>query len=101
VRYAGDDPYGGASRLIEAQLERIDRARSDPLQVEGPLRGPFGVLGAFLHVEWFLRTRPEHRVTDALRAHAPDLVALADRVHLYEQRGAPLEEALQQFLSEV
>lgn len=101
VRYAGDDAYGGASRLIEAQLERIDRARGDPLEVEGPLPGPFGVLGAFLHVEWFLRTRPQHRVTEALRAHEPDLVALAGRVSLYERRGAPLEEALQHFFSEV
>ena len=101
VRYAGDDAYGGASRLIEAQLERIDRARSDPLEVEGPLPGPFGVLGAFLHVEWFLRTRPEHRVTEAFRAYAPGLVALADTVRLYDRRGAPLDEALQHFLSAV
>jgi tRNA(Arg) A34 adenosine deaminase TadA len=101
VRYAGDDSYGGAARLIEAQLERIDRARSDPLEVEGPLPGPFGVLGAFLHVEWFLRARPQHRVTEAFRACAPDLVALADRVRLYDRRGAPLEEALQHFLAEV
>lgn len=98
VRYAGDDVYAGASRLIEAQLERIDRARSDPLIVEGPLDGPFGVLGELLHVEWFVATRPKHRVTEAFRAQRPDLVALAERVRLYEHVGAPLDEALPRFL---
>ena len=101
VRYAGDDVYGGASRLIEAQLERIDRARSDPLIVEGPLRGPFGVLGELLHVDWFVGTRPEHRVTQAFREHRPDLVALSERVRLHEHVDAPLEETLPRFLAEL
>src|SRR5438046_413713 len=45
VRYAGADVYAGSARLIEAQLERTDRARTDPLDVAGPLDGPFGILG--------------------------------------------------------
>ncbi len=101
VRYAGGDAYGGAARLIEAQLERIDRARSDPLTVEGPLAGPFGTLGELLHIEWFVATRPEHRVTRAFREYRPELVALAERVRLHEHVGAPLEEALPLFLDEL
>src|SRR5712692_6148245 len=64
VRYAGNDIYAGASRLIEAQLERTDRVRRDPLTIEGPLEGPIGVFAELLHIEWFLVTRPQHRVTD-------------------------------------
>ncbi|SRR5712691_1218952 len=96
VRYAGNDVYAGASRLIEAQLERTDRVRRDPLTIEGPLEGPIGVFAELLHIEWFLVTRPQHRVTDLFRKHRPELVALAERLRLHEHTGAPLEEALPQ-----
>lgn len=101
VRYAGDDVYGGAARLIEAQIERADRARNDHMEVEGPLEGPFGVLAELLHVEWFLTTRPEHRVTQAFREHRPELVALAERVRLHKHAEASFEEALTQFFDQL
>ena len=101
VRYAGADVYAGSARLIEAQLERTDRARTDPLDVEGPLPGPFGVLGELLHVAWFVDNRPQHRVTDAFRERVPEVVALAERLRLQEQASAPLEEVLTRVLPEL
>ena len=97
VRYAGADVYAGSAKLIEAQLERTDRARHDPLPVEGPVEGPFGVLGELLHVAWFLHRRPQHRVTEIFRERCPDVVALAERALLDEHVGAPLEETLPSF----
>jgi tRNA(Arg) A34 adenosine deaminase TadA len=101
VRYAGSDTYAGAARLIEAQLERIDRARTDPLVVEGPLPGPFGVLGELLHVDFFVRTRPEHRVTETFRRDVPQLVELSERLDLWQYADRPLEEALPHFFDEL
>jgi tRNA(adenine34) deaminase len=98
VRFAGHDAYAGSARLIEGQLERLDRARADPLAVEGPLRGPFGMLGELLHIDWFVGMRPEHRVTLAFRERCPELVALAERVQLHEHVGETIEEALPRFL---
>ena len=97
VRYAGSDVYAGSARLIEAQLERTDRARNDPLAVDGPLDGPFGVLGELLHVAWFVQRRPQHRVAEIFRERCPELVRLAERARLDEHAGAPLEEALPSF----
>ena len=96
VRYAGSDIYAGSAHLIEAQLERTDRARSDPLAVDGPIPGPFGLFGEVLHIGWFVSNRPEHRVTTAFRERVPDLVAVAERLQLHEQAaaGAPLDEVL-------
>jgi hypothetical protein len=101
VRYAGSDVYAGSARLIESQLERTDRARTDPLDVQGPLRGPFGVLGELLHVAWFIGTRPQHRVTGAFRERVPELVALAERLRLEEHASAPLDEVLTRVLPEL
>jgi tRNA(adenine34) deaminase len=101
VRYAGSDVYAGSARLIEAQLERTDRARTDPLRVDGPLEGPFGVLGEFLHVAWFVANRPQHRVTDAFRERVPELVALAERLRLEEHASAPFDEVLTLVLPEL
>ena len=98
VKYAGHDVYAGSAKLIESQIERADRARSDPLPVEGPLEGPFGLLGELLHVSWFVERRPEHRVTSTFRQRCPEVVALAETLRLGERAGAPLEEALPPFL---
>jgi len=97
VRYAGADVYAGSAKLIEAQLERTDRSRNDPLSVDGPLDAPFGVLGELLHVAWFVQRRPRHRVTEIFRERCPELVELAERARLHEHAGAPLEEALPLF----
>jgi tRNA(adenine34) deaminase len=101
VRYAGSDVYAGSAHLIEAQLERADRARDDPLDVEGPLPGPFGLFGELLHVAWFVARRPEHRVTLAFRERVPDIVAIAERLRLDERTGAPLAAALPDVLDEL
>ena len=97
VRYAGSDVYAGSAKLIEAQIERTDRARSDPLLVRGPLEGAFGLLGELLHVAWFVDKRPEHRVTEVFRQRCPGVVALAEHACLHQHAGAPLEEALPSF----
>jgi tRNA(Arg) A34 adenosine deaminase TadA len=97
VRYAGDDVYAGASRLIEAQLERSDRGRRFPLAVEGPLDGPFGIFGELLHIDRFVHSLPDRPITQAFRERRPDLVALAERLRLDEHAGAPLEEVLLRF----
>jgi tRNA(adenine34) deaminase len=96
VRFAGSDVYAGSASLIESQLERADRARNDPLVVEGPLAGSFGLFGELLHVAWFVETRPRHRVTAAFRERCPEVVSLAERVRLRRYAGTPLEEALPQ-----
>jgi tRNA(adenine34) deaminase len=101
VRYAGSDVYAGSAQLIEAQLERTDRARDDPLEVDGPLPGPFGLFGELLHVAWFVGLRPQHRVTSSFRERVPDIVEIAERLRLHERTGAPLEQALPQILDEL
>lgn len=101
VRFAGSDVYAGSSRLLESQLERSDRGRGYPLRVEGPLDGPFGVLGELLHIAWFVAERPEYHVTDVFREGAPELVALAERIRLDQHAAAPLEEVLPLILPEL
>lgn len=101
VAFAATDVYGGASRMIEREIERTDSARSFPMAVEGPLAGPLAVFAELLHVEFFLRTRPDHPVSDTFRERRPELVTLAARLPLYELAGAPLAEALPQFVGEL
>jgi len=98
VAFAATDVYGGASRMIEREIERADSARSFPMAVDGPLEGPIAIFAEFLHVEFFLRTRPDHPVSESFRERRPELVALAERLALHELAGAPLDEALPHFL---
>jgi hypothetical protein len=93
---AGTIPVGA---VVTRDAEII--ARNDPLEVDGPLAGPFGLFGELLHIAWFVGLRPEHRVTRAFRERVPELVSVAERLRLHERAGAPLEEALPQILDEL
>lgn len=74
IRFAGIDPYGGASRFA-GNNRAIDRLR---FKVEGPLAGPFGLLAAALHVEFYLRRSPNGHVVKAYRDSEPGIVAVAE-----------------------
>jgi tRNA(adenine34) deaminase len=50
LRFAGRDPYGGASALVVDTLQ----ARRRPLAVAGPLPGLWGRFAELLHVRWLL-----------------------------------------------
>ena len=87
VTFAATDVYGGASKLIERQIEAADSARSFHMAVEGPLDGAArGVLRAAAHR--VLRRRcPNHHVCDTFRERRPELTALAERLRLHEHCG--------------
>lgn len=74
VRFAGIDPYAGASHFVGNNLA-MDRLR---FEVEGPLTGPFGLLAAALHVEFYLRRNPDGQVVKAYRDSEPGVVAVAE-----------------------
>src|SRR6266540_2823018 len=54
VAFAATDVYGGASQLIERQIEAADSARNFHMDVEGPLAGPLAVFSELLHVAFFV-----------------------------------------------
>ena len=93
VAFAATDVYGGASKLIERQIEAADSARNFHMEVDGPLAGPLGVLSELLHVQFFAGT-PDHHVFRTFRELRPDLVALGERLSLSERAGSPLEDVL-------
>ena len=94
VAYAATDVYGGASKLIERQIEAADSARAFPMAVEGPLEGPLAVFSELLHIAFFVARDPRHHVFDTFRERRPDLTALAERLQLQEVAGAPLDDVL-------
>jgi tRNA(adenine34) deaminase len=94
VVFGASDVYGGASKLIELQIEAADSYRRYPMTVEGPLDGPLAVFAELLHAEIFLRTRPDSDVSDVYRERRPELVVLAQRVHLHELPTDSLDEVL-------
>jgi tRNA(Arg) A34 adenosine deaminase TadA len=94
VAFAANDVYGGASKLIERQIEAADSARNFHMEVEGPADGPLATLSELLHLVFFLTSFPAHHVADVYRERRPELVALAGRLRLDEQAGAPLDEVL-------
>jgi len=94
VAYAATDVYGGASKLIERQIEAADSARAFPMAVEGPLDGPLAVFSELLHIAFFVARDPNHHVFDTFRERRPDLTALAERLQLQEVAGAPLDDVL-------
>jgi tRNA(adenine34) deaminase len=57
VVFAATDVYGGASKLIERQIEAADSARDFHMAVEGPLTGPPAVFSELLHVAFFVGGR--------------------------------------------
>jgi len=94
VAFAATDVYGGASKLIERQIEAADSARNFPMQVEGPLGGPLAVFSELLHVAFFADGPDDHPVSRTFRARRPHLVALARRVRLEEHAADPLDDVL-------
>ncbi len=98
IRYAGVDPYGGAAHL-GARNRSMERLRLD---IEGPLKGPFGLLAAALHVEFYSRRKPDGWVVRAYREVAP---AIADVAAALTASGAAEASAsgttLRVFLPEV
>src|SRR5919201_3202607 len=67
VVFAATDVYGGASKLIERQIEAADSARNFHMEVDGPLTGPPGVFSELLHVAFFVGVDPAHHVANTFR----------------------------------
>ena len=73
LRYAGADPYGGAvGKLLPSEDMRVH-----PLEVEGPLPGPIGLLPELLHLRHMLWRIPDSHVAALYRRSRPDLLDLA------------------------
>src|SRR5262249_43287131 len=94
VSFASSDVYGGASKLIERQIEAADSARSFHMDVDGPLEGPPAVFSELLQVAFFLDRDPAHHVLETFRERRPQVVALAERLEL-RHAAEPLEDVLQ------
>jgi tRNA(Arg) A34 adenosine deaminase TadA len=94
VVFAATDVYGGASKLIERQIEAADSARNFHMAVEGPLAGPVAVFSELLHVAFFLARYTGHHVTEIYRERRPELTALAERLRLHERTDASLDGVL-------
>ena len=101
VVFAATDVYGGASKLIERQIEAADSARNFHMKVEGPAPGRLATFAELLHLVFFLTRFRSHHVADVYRERRPELVALARRLRLDEQAGAPLDEVLQRIWGEL
>ncbi len=101
VAFAATDVYGGASKLIERQIEAADSAKDHHMAVEGPLSGPPAVFAELLHVAFFLARSPGHHVADTYRERRPELTALAERLDLHKDAGAPLDDVLPRIWGEL
>jgi tRNA(adenine34) deaminase len=101
VSFAASDVYGGASKLIERQIEAADSARDFHMEVEGPLEGPAGVFSELLHVAFFADRFESHHVMDTFRERRPELVALAERLQLSERTQQSLDEVLPEIWEEL
>jgi tRNA(Arg) A34 adenosine deaminase TadA len=101
VAFAATDVYGGASKLIERQIEAADSARNFHMEVDGPAPGQLATFSELLHVVFFLTQFRSHHVLDVYRERRPELVALAERLRLDEQAGAPLDEVLPRIWDEL
>ena len=101
VAFAASDVYGGASRLIERQIEAADSARKFHMDVEGPLGGPLAVFSELLHVAFFVARPGPHPVAQTFRELRPHLVALAERLHLQQLGGERLDDVLPRIWGEL
>lgn len=98
IRFAGIDPYSGASHFV-GNNPAIDRLR---MRIDGPLIGPFGLLAAALHVEFYLRRNPKGHVVETYRASDPGIVNVAETLReLAVAEVSCRRESLQSFLPEV
>src|SRR5438093_13626796 len=94
VCFAATDVYGGASKLIERQIEAADSARSFHMEVEGPLEGPPAVFSELLQVAFFLDRDRTHHVLDTFRERRPEVVELAERLELRGHADESLDDVL-------
>jgi len=94
VSFAATDVYGGASKLIERQIEAADSARSFHMEVEGPLEGPPAVFSELLQVAFFLDRDRTHHVLDTFRQRRPEVVELAERLELRGHADESLDDVL-------
>jgi tRNA(Arg) A34 adenosine deaminase TadA len=94
VAFAATDVYGGASKLIERQIEAADSARNFHMEVDGPLGGPLGVFSELLHIRFFADRAGDHPVAQTFRERRPHLVALDRRLRLEEQATDQLGKVL-------
>jgi tRNA(adenine34) deaminase len=101
VAFAASDVYGGASRLIERQIEAADSARDFHMEVEGPLGGPLAVFSELLHVAFFVARPEPHPVAQTFRELRPHLVALAERLNLRQLEGQRLDDVLPRIWGEL
>jgi len=101
VAFAATDIYGGASKLIERQIEAADSARNFHMAVEGPLLGPLAVFSELLHVAYFLARDPSHHVSDTYRERRPELTARAERLRLHDFAEEPLDDVLPRIWDEL
>jgi tRNA(adenine34) deaminase len=71
VRFAGADPYGGASALPPGLNAHLRRGLT---RFEGPREDALGLVAAALHVEFYLRRKPGGHVIAAYREATPEIV---------------------------
>jgi tRNA(Arg) A34 adenosine deaminase TadA len=74
VRFAGIDPYGGAAELISKGNAHLRRGLT---RFEGPVDGPAGLFCSAMHMEFYLRRKPDGHVVRAYRESAPEAVTAA------------------------
>ena len=74
VRWAGIDPYGGATSVVAGQNAHLGRRLT---RFVGPVDGPLGTFCAALHVAFYLHRNPNGAVVSAYRSSAPALVEAA------------------------
>jgi tRNA(Arg) A34 adenosine deaminase TadA len=77
VRWAGVDPYGGATSQANDRNAHLRRRLT---RFVGPESGLLGTFCAALHVEFYLRRKPDGGVVAAYRADAPDVVTAAQKL---------------------
>ena len=95
VVFAGTDPYGGATGFpadLNAYLRRCGTTFS------GPFDDELGTFAAALHVEFYLRRKPDGHVVAAYEEHVPAVAEAGRalrRISLYETAaaGTPVAEA--------
>jgi tRNA(adenine34) deaminase len=95
VHFAGVDPYGGATAFPPDLNAHVRRART---AFHGPLDDDVGLFAAAIHVDFFLRSRPDGHVVAAYEEHAPAAAAAGRalgrlRLHEAAAAGAPLADA--------
>ena len=92
VRWAGVDPYGGATGLPREGNAHLRRGKTT---FTGPSEGVFGMFAAALVVESYLRRKPAGHVVAAYREASPEIVTAAQaltEIGLYRAaaEGAPV-----------